>query len=107
MKDGQRAITDPHWQESGGPVLKRVSIVGTAYPKKTFSVKLTIPKEPPDGWDPEDPETEDADLWTVTDTTIPNVRYGLPSGDELSEGTIGWILDDYYGRPVLILAECD
>lgn len=106
MSDEARAITSPLDRQGGGPVWKRVVIVGTAEPLKTFDVKLTVPKAPPDGWDPDAAESEDADLWRETDVIIKNVRYGLPSGDTLNEGTVGWILDDYLGRPVLLLAEC-
>lgn len=101
-----RNLTDPRSATPGGTVWKRVVIVGTAKPLHTFDVKLTVPATPPNGWDPLDSGSVDADLWRETGTTIKGVRYGLPSEDELTEGTVGWILDDYYGRPVLLLAEC-
>ena len=108
MSPEPRAITDPLYAQTGGPVWKRVVIIGEdgARPKHTFDVKLTVPQPPPADWDPEDEDSDEADLWRETDVIIKNVRYGLPSNDELDEGTVGWILDDYYGRPVLLLAEC-
>ncbi len=101
-----RNVTDPKSFTPGGPAWKRVVIIDTAEPLKKFDVRLTVPKEPPPGWDPEDSESEDADLWRETDTIIKGVRYGLPSDETFDAGSIGWILDDYYGRPVLLLAEC-
>lgn len=105
MKDGQRAITDQNWQQDGIPILKRVIISSPVEPLKPFDATLTVRKVPPDGWDPDDPESVDADLWRETETVITGIRNGLPGLDSPDIGDIGWVLDDYFGQPVLLILE--
>lgn len=100
-----RPTTDANWNVPPQPVWLRVKITTLAEPKKTFDCVVTYPKAVPADWDPEDPETDEADLWEVSEEAIKGVRYGLPSADVLEIGTIGWARY-YYGRWVLLLAEC-
>lgn len=86
--------------------LYRVVLTETAQPLKTFAAVLTRSINPGDTWDPDDPASADADLWEQTDIEIKDIRYGLPSAQEFEADTIGWVLLDYYGRPVLLMAEC-
>lgn len=104
MKEA-RNQTDPQSATPGVAILQRVILIEEAEPRKVFKVKRTAFRGPPDGWDPDDAESEDADLWTVTDEVITKVRYGLPYGSNLPVDTIGWIAW-YEGRPFLVLAEC-
>lgn len=103
IRNTPRPTSDPTARVPGLPLLQRVVIHTQAEPQRTFSVKLTSWKGPPPDWDPD--EGDEADLWTVTETLITGVRYGLPSSETLTVDTVGWIAY-FEGRPYLIIAEC-
>lgn len=107
----QRPKVDPYWESKGEPQWLRVKITTElgAEPLKTFDCIVTYPKAvPEDFFETSHPIIRDADaeLWTETTREIKGVWYGIPSGDTLSAGTIGWIYY-YYGRWVLLHAECN
>lgn len=109
MNTGEpRPRVDERWRDAGEPTELRVKLTTEANPLDSFDCIVTYPKAIPEDWDPGAPgliRDRDAELWEDSTREIKGVWYGLPSGDTLSVGTIGWI-KYYYGRWVLLMAEC-
>ena len=100
-----RTTGDAQSRVIDGTFLVPVVILTQAEPKKTFKVKVRSFKGPPRDWDPDAEDSEEDDLWSVTDDVIANVRYGLRSQDTIDPGVWGWIAW-WQGRPFLVIAEC-